>query len=59
MTLTRDVNLQFEEETLTLHPQIITYPQGILDVCHESFELYIIHEVNLDSHIMLKDLSPK
>jgi hypothetical protein len=50
-----DVDLQLEEETLNLHPQIITYPHERLDVCHESFELSIIHEEN---HIMLKDLSP-
>jgi hypothetical protein len=59
MKLIRDVNLQFEEETLNLHPQIIPYPQEILDVFHESFELSIIHEENLDDHIILKDLSPK
>jgi hypothetical protein len=59
MKLIRDVNLQFEEETLNLHPQIIPYPHERLDVCHESFELSIIHEANLDDHIMLKDLSPK
>jgi len=53
MKLTRDVNLQLEEETLNLHPQ------ERLDVCHESFELSIIHETNLDDCIMLKDLSPK
>jgi hypothetical protein len=53
MTLIRDVNLQFEEETLNLHPQIIPYPQERLDVCHGSFELSIIHEANLDYHIML------
>jgi hypothetical protein len=55
----RDVDLQFEEETLNLHPQIIPYPQERLDVCHESFELSIIQEANLDDRIMLKDLSPK
>jgi hypothetical protein len=43
MKLIRDVNLQFEEETINLHPQIIPYPQERLDVCHESFELSIIH----------------
>jgi hypothetical protein len=59
MKLIRDVNLQFEEETLNLHPQSIHYPQERLDVSHESFELSIIHEANLDDHIMLKDLSPK
>jgi hypothetical protein len=55
----RDVNLQFEEETLNLHPQIIPYPQERLVVCHEKFELSVIHETNLDNIIMLKDLSPK
>jgi hypothetical protein len=59
MKLIRDVNLQFEEETLNLHPQIIPYPQERLYVCHGSFELSMIHETNLDKHIMLKDLSPK
>ena len=46
MKLNRDVNLQLEEETLKLHPQIIPYPQERLDVCHERFELSIIHEAN-------------
>jgi hypothetical protein len=55
----RDVDLQLEEETLNLHPQIIPYPHERLDVCHESFELSIIQEENLDDRIMLKDLSPK
>jgi hypothetical protein len=55
----RHVNLQFEEEILNLHPQIIPYPQERLYVCHETFELSIIHEENLDDHIMLMDLSPK
>jgi hypothetical protein len=59
MKLIRDVDLQLEEETLNLHPQIIPYPQERLDVCHESFELSIIQETNLDDHIMLKNLSPK
>jgi hypothetical protein len=54
----RDVDPQFEEETLNLHPQIIPYPHEILDVCHESFELSIIQEENLNDRIMLKDLSP-
>jgi hypothetical protein len=49
----RDVNLQFEEETLNLHPQ------ETLDVSHESVELSIIQEANLYGHIMLKNLSPK
>jgi hypothetical protein len=53
LKLIRDVNMQFEEETLNLHPQ------ERLDVCHESFELSIIQEANLDDHIMLKNLSPK
>jgi hypothetical protein len=57
--LIRDVNLQLEEETLNLHPQNVLYPQERLDVCHESFELSIIQEANLDDHIMLKNLSPK
>jgi hypothetical protein len=57
--LIRDVDLQLEEETLNLHPQIIPYPHKILNVCHESFELSIIHATNLDDHIMSKDLSPK
>jgi hypothetical protein len=48
-----------EEEILNLHPQIIPYPHERLDVCHESFELSIIQEENLDDRIMLKDLSPK
>jgi hypothetical protein len=39
-----DVDLQLEEETLNLHPQIIPYPHERLDVCHESFELSIIQE---------------
>jgi hypothetical protein len=55
----RDVDLQLEEETLNLHPQIIPYPHEILDVCHESFKLSIIQEENLDDCIMSKDLSPK
>jgi hypothetical protein len=55
----RYVDLQLEEETLNLHPQIIPYPHETLDVCHESFELSIIQETNLYDHIMLKDLSPK
>jgi hypothetical protein len=59
MKLIRDVDLQLEEETLILHPQIIPYPHERLDVCHESFELSIIHETNLDDHILLKNLSPK
>jgi hypothetical protein len=59
MKLIRDVDLQLEEETLNLHPQFIPYPHERLDVCHEIFELSIIHETNLDDHIMLKDLSPK
>ena len=59
MKLIRDVNMQFEEETLNLHPQIIPYPHERIDVCHGSFELSIIHEENLDYHIILKDLSPK
>jgi hypothetical protein len=59
MKLIRDVNLQFEEETLKLDPQIIPYPHERIDVCHGSFELSIIHEENLDDHIILKDLSPK
>jgi hypothetical protein len=59
MKLIRDVDLQLEEETLNLHPQIIPYPQERLDVCHESFELSIIQETNLDDHIMLNNLSPK
>jgi hypothetical protein len=59
MKLIRDVNMQFEEETLNLHPQIIPYPHERLDVFHGIFELSIIHEANLDDHIMLKDLSPK
>jgi hypothetical protein len=59
MKLIRDVDLQLEEETLNLHPQIIPYLHERLDVCYESFELSIIHETNLDDHIMLKNLSPK
>jgi hypothetical protein len=59
MKLIRDVDLQLEEETLILHLQIIPYPQERLDVCHESFELFIIHETSLHDHIMLKNLSPK
>jgi hypothetical protein len=59
MKMIRDVDLQLEEETLKCHLQIIPYPQERLDVCHESFELSIIHETNLDDHIMLKNLSPK
>jgi hypothetical protein len=59
MKLIKDVNLQLEKETLNLHPQIIPYPHERLDVFHESFELSIIHEANLDDHITLKDLSPK
>jgi hypothetical protein len=59
MKLIRNVNIQFEQETLNLHPQIIPYPQEILDVCHESFELSIIQKANLDDHIRLKNLSPK
>jgi len=59
MKLIRDVDLQLEEETLNLHPQIIPYPHERLDGCHENFELSIIQEANLDDHIMLKDLSPK
>jgi hypothetical protein len=42
MKLIRYVNMQFEEKTLNLHPQIIPYPYERLDVCHESFELSII-----------------
>jgi hypothetical protein len=37
MKLIRDVDIQLEEETLNLHPQIITYPHERLDFCHESF----------------------
>jgi len=59
MKLIRHVDMQLEEETLNLHPQIIPYPQERLDVCHKIFELSIIHEENLDDHVMLKDLSPK
>jgi hypothetical protein len=59
MKLIRDGNLQFEEETLNLNPQIIRYPHEILDACYESFKLSIIHEADLDDHIMLKDLSSK
>jgi hypothetical protein len=59
MKLIRDVDLQLEEETLSPHLQNIPYPQERLDVCHESFQFSIIHEANLDNHIMLKDLSPK
>jgi hypothetical protein len=58
MKLIRDVNMQFEEENLNLHPQIIPYPHERLNVCHESFEISIIQETNLDDHIMLKNLSP-
>jgi hypothetical protein len=36
-----------------------SYSHERLDVCHESFELSIIQETNLDDHIMLKNLSPK
>jgi hypothetical protein len=59
MKLIRDVDLQLEEETLNLHPQIIPYLHERLDVCHASFELSTIQETNLDDCIMLKDLSPK
>jgi hypothetical protein len=59
MKLIRDVNLQFEEETLNLHPQIIPCPEKRSNVCHEGFELSMIHEGNLYDHLMLKDLSPK
>jgi hypothetical protein len=59
MKLIRDVDLQLEEETLNPYLQIIPYPQERLDVCHESFELSIIQETNLDDHIMLNNLSPK
>jgi hypothetical protein len=46
MKLIRDVDMQLKEETLNLHPQIVPYPQERLDVCHERFELSIIHEAN-------------
>jgi hypothetical protein len=36
MKVIRDVDLQLEEETLNLHPQIIPYPHERLDVFHES-----------------------
>jgi hypothetical protein len=59
MKLIRDVDLELEEETLDLHPQIIRYPHERLDFFHEIFELSIIQETNFDDHIMLKNLSPK
>jgi hypothetical protein len=43
MKLIRDVDPQLEEETFNLYPQIIPYPYERFDVCHESFELSIIH----------------
>jgi hypothetical protein len=52
MKLIRDVDLQLEEETLNPHLQIISYLEERSDGCYESFELSIIHEKNLDDHIM-------
>jgi hypothetical protein len=59
MKLIRDEDMQLEGETLNLHPQIVPYQHERSDVFHESFELSIIQEANLDDHIMLKNLSPK
>jgi hypothetical protein len=59
MKLIRDVDLQLEEETLNPHLQIVPYQHERSDVFHESFELSIVQEENLDDHIMLKNLSPK
>ena len=59
MKLIRDEDMQFEGETLNLHPQNIPYQHERSDVFYESFELSIIWEENLDDHIMLKNLSPK
>jgi hypothetical protein len=59
MKLIRDVDLQLEEETLNPHLQIVPYQHERSDVFHESFELSIVQEANLDDHIMLKNLSPK
>jgi hypothetical protein len=59
MKLIRDVDLQLEEVTLNPHLQIVPYQHERLDVFHESFDLSIIQETNLDDHIMLKNLSPK
>jgi len=59
MKLIRDVDLQLEEVTLNPHLQIVPYQHERSDVFHESFELSIIQEANLDDHIMLKNLSPK
>jgi hypothetical protein len=59
MKLIRDVDLQLEKETLNPHLQIIPYQHERSDVFHESFELSIVSEENLNDHIMLKNLSPK
>jgi hypothetical protein len=59
MKLIRDVDLQLEEVTLNPHLQIVPYQHERSDVFHESFELSIVQEANLDDHIMLKNLSPK
>jgi hypothetical protein len=59
MKLIRDVDLQLEEETLNPHLQIVPYQHERSDFFHESFELSIVQEANLDDRIMLKNLSPK
>jgi hypothetical protein len=59
MKLIRDVDLQLEEVILNPHLQIIPYQHERSYVFHESFELSIVQEENLDDHMMLKNLSPK
>jgi hypothetical protein len=56
MKLTRDVDMQLEEETLNPHIQIVPYQHERSNVFHERFELSIVKEANLDDHIMLKNL---
>jgi hypothetical protein len=51
--------MQLEEVTLNPHLQIVPYQHERSHVFHESFELSIVQEANLDDHIMLKNLSPK
>ena len=59
MKLIRYVDMQLEEVTLNPHLQFIPYQHERSDVFHESFELSIAQETNLDDHIMLNNLSPK